>query len=332
MNTERLLAWFEHSNIPLGSGARLEVISGGRSNISYRVSDDSGTIYVLRRPPAGADATHDIGREYRICTALQGTDVPVATTRGLCTDADVLGAPFYVMDHVPGQVLGTDVAGAALPTDLRRAASVSVVDTLALVHSVDVDACGLGRLGRRDGYAERQLARWQKQADAAGGESTGVLDSLHDRLAATRPEQRRTGLVHGDYKFGNVIVDDRPGVAAVLDWELSTLGDCYADIGFLIATWVEPGERILLDAPTAHPGYLTRDEVATRYQQVVGESVPQLAWYEAFAFWRLACIVIGVLKRYRDGSMAADGFDAQGHESLATDLAERGRDALTRLR
>lgn len=288
---------------------RFELVPGGRSNLTYRVSDRAGTRFVLRRPPLGhtQQTAHDMEREHRILSALAGSDVPVPETYGLCEDVAVTGAPFYVMEHVDGPVLRTpaDVT-AAFAEDQRGQVADSLIDVLAAIHAQDPDAVGLGDLGRREGYLDRQLRRWKRQYDEVRARELPVIDEVHERLVAAKPEQQRVAIVHGDYRMDNVIFAREPRVAAVLDWELCTLGDPLADLGGLLVSWVQPGEdgaHMLGRTPTTLPGFPDRASIVARYAERTGLDVARVDYYVAFAFWRLACIGEGVYTRYRQGVM-----------------------------
>jgi aminoglycoside phosphotransferase (APT) family kinase protein len=284
-----------------------QTIVGGQSNITVRVDDAAGRAIVVRRPPLhGVLATaHDVGREHRIVAALHTTPVPVPHALAYCADADVLGAPFFVMDHVSGVVLEhvADV-DAALAETQRHATAASLVDTLVALHAVDPDAVGLGDLAKRGDLVRRQLRRWYAQFGALGTAVPGV-DHVHDVLAAQVPEQLDATIVHGDYRLGNCIVDPGAGrVAAVLDWELCTLGDPLADVGYLLATWTEAGDavRTQVDNPSAAPGFPSRAALADRYAAGSGRDLAVIGYYVAFSCWRLACILAGVLARLESGA------------------------------
>ncbi|GAA0235079.1 phosphotransferase family protein [Cryptosporangium japonicum] len=323
-----LAGWFAEHGIPLDAEPELTLIAGGHSNLTYRVNDR----YVLRRPPRGhvLPSAHDVGREHRVIRALEPTPVPVPHSFGLCEDTAVLGAPFYVMDLVPGTVVAGRDDGAAYPADARGPACRDLVGVLAAVHDVDVDAVGLGELGRRAEYGARQLRRWRRQFHAAARELP-LVDEVHDRLAAAIPPQRRTGLVHGDYRPGNVLLAADGHVTAVLDWELATLGDTMADLGWLTATWCEPGEEELIESPAANPGFVRRDELIAEYHHRTGSDVSDIGWYQAFALWKLACIAEGVHARYKAGVMGADGVDVEAQGTRVNRLAEAAAAALTTL-
>lgn len=327
---DRLVRWFHACGLALAENASMTLITGGRSNLTYRIEDKAGHAYVLRRPPRGpvVQSAHDVAREHRILTALCDTDVPVPLSYGLCTDPGILGAPFYVMNLVPGAVLASDADGLLCPYDMRPVASRELVDALARIHLLDVDMSGLGGLGRRDDYAKRQLRRWLRQFHSTTRRTLPLVKEVHDQLVRTMPPQRFTGLVHGDYRPGNVLLDNFGKVTAVLDWELATLGDTMADLGWLTAYWRQPGEIELLSSPTAHIGWWSRDQVVERYREQTGRDLSDLGWYQAFALWRLTCISEGIYARYRDGAMDDDEFDVDAQADHVLLLAEASRDAL----
>jgi aminoglycoside phosphotransferase (APT) family kinase protein len=287
---------------------RFDLIAGGRSNLTFSVVDAAGRRLVLRRPPLGhvLESAHDVGREHRIIAALWPTDVPVAEALGFCADPAVNGAPFYVMSFVEGPIVrDLEVGRAVFTEEQRRAAGESLVDVLAALHAVDPDAVGLGDLGRKEGYIERQLRRWLKQFEGAKTREIPEIEEVHDRLAARIPIQDAAGIVHGDYRLDNCVSRPDGPVAAVLDWELCTLGDVRADLGMLSICWADPDEPITArpDAATQLPGFPSRREAMARYEQVSGRDLSDLPFYEAFQFWRLACIGEGVYARYKFGAM-----------------------------
>ncbi len=331
----RTTAWLaEH--VGLEGPLSFELIAGGRSNLTFKVTDARGTDVVLRRPPIGhvLPTAHDMSREHRIVSALAPTAVPVARSLGFCDDPAVNGAPFYVMEYVKGHVL-RDPASAEQEIDrqARRVASESLVDVLADLHAIDVDAVGLGDLGRREGYVSRQLQRWHEQFDRSqpeGSERVMLVDVLFDRLSASVPVQERATIVHGDYRLDNTMLGDDGRVVAVLDWEICTLGDPLADVGLLMVYWSEPGDTTtaLGTAPTAVPGFLSRAELRERYAERTRRDLSNLDYYVAFGYWKLACILQGVMYRYLGGAAGGDrsgGVDLFAHQVRA--LAEAARSA-----
>ena len=325
-----LTRWFADRRISADGPLSLTLIAGGRSNLTYVVRDAAGRKYVLRRPPYGSllPRAHDMEREFTVISALAGTAVPVPGAVALCTDAAVLGAPFYVMDLMPGVVLSDDADGSSFPREVRRPATESLVDVLVALHAIDADAVGLGRLGRRANYLERQLNRWRRQFTEAGGRPLPQVGTIHARLSRSVPPQQASGIVHGDYRFGNVLLGPDGGVTAVLDWELATLGDPLADLGWLAANWREPGAEPLLESPTAHSGWPSRADVVDRYARQTGLDVSCIGWYVAFSHWKLASIMEGVYVRYRRQVMGDDGTDIAAQGELVLRLLTAAEQAL----
>jgi aminoglycoside phosphotransferase (APT) family kinase protein len=280
-----------------------ERISGGRSNLTYSVTDTAGTRWALRRPPLGQRlaSAHDMGREFRIISALQGTDVPVAPAVGLSEDGE---DPFYVMDWVQGPVLRNLAAADLFPDPAdRRAIGERVIDTLVAIHAVDPDAVGLGELAKKEDYVARQLHRWQGQWRKQHTRDLRLVDEVHDRLAARIPDQGPATIVHGDYRLDNMILTDTGEIGAVVDWELCTLGDPLADVGLLLVYWGSDGDELqpLLEPATLAEGFPHRDEVAGLYAERSGRDVSEIDYYVALALWKLAIILEGVFARYRAG-------------------------------
>ena len=324
-NVEAAVAPFEFS-----------MIAGGRSNLTFRVTGADGSLFVLRRPPTGhvLATAHDMAREHRIISAVGRTDVPVPRTLGLCTDADVNGAPFYVMEYVAGEVLDSPERGELLPLELREPASHHLIDVLADLHAVDIDAIGLGDLARRDGYVERQLKRWSTQWEKSRQRDVPIVDEVWRRLSEKVPEQQGVSIAHGDYRFGNCLVDIAAGrVAAVLDWELCTLGDPLADLGYLGVYWVKPDGEGRHNDPTSAPGYPSYDSIVARYASRTGRDVSNVDYYVAFSHWRLAVISEGVYARYLHGAMGeqADAEALANFGAASADLATAASAALDRL-
>jgi aminoglycoside phosphotransferase (APT) family kinase protein len=321
-------AWFaEHAPVARAP-LTYERIAGGHSNLTYRVTDAAGSEWALRRPPLGKtlSSAHDMAREHRVVAALGGTPVPVAPTVGLCEDESVNDAPFYVMDFVRGPVLrGTSEAEASFPDEAdRHAIGMRVADTLAQVHAVDPDAVGLGDLGRKEDYVARQLRRWYGQWEKSKTRELASIDRVHDRLAARIPAQEGASIVHGDYRLDNMILTDSGEVAAVVDWELCTLGDPLADVGTLMAYWPERGAADIAIGMPANllPGFPTREELAARYAETSGRDLADLDFYTALGYWKLAIILEGVYARYSAGGYGKEGAADTGFEAFAR-LVER---------
>src|SRR6476659_8816741 len=294
------------------------LIAGGRSNLTYSVTDGSSTL-VLRRPPLGhvLPTAHDMVREYRVMTALAPTDVPVPHTLALCEDNAVNDAPFYVMELVDGVIYRDGAALAGLSPDDARRASEVLVDVLAAIHTVDYDAVGLGEFGRPDGFLERQVRRWGEQWERSKTRELPEVDELARRLRAALPESGPPAIVHGDYRLDNTMMaSDDPGrIVAVLDWEMSTLGDPLANLGLFLLYWGNAGAQIIATgtAIEEQAGFLTPDEIVERYARESGRAVDALDWYVVFASFKLAIIVEGIHARYKMGKTLGEGFDAMGH-------------------
>ena len=320
--------WLEE-NIPGAAGPfSFDYITGGHSNLTYTVTGADGRQFVLRRPPLGAviATAHDMGREHKIISGVGRTSVPVPDALGLCEGDEVNGAPFYVMNFVDGAVLhNSEIAEEVTTFEQRGVLSAAVVDVLADLHLADPDAIGLGDLGRKEAYVERQLKRWATQWEKTKTRELASMEEAHAGLVELQPEQRYTGVVHGDYRLGNMLVDPAAGsVEAVLDWELCTLGDVLADLGYLLNNWVQPGEESLRGAtafPTMTGGFFTREEVVDRYQERTGFEVGNVDYYRAFQNWRLAAIVEGVLARYLKGVMVDDDVDTNAYADQVEALA-----------
>lgn len=328
-------AWFAGHVPEVSPPLRFDLIAGGRSNLTYRVTDTAGGSWVLRRPPTGhvLATAHDMVREHRIISALAVTDVPVPPTLGLCEDEAVNGAPFYVMGHVDGLVL-RDAGQASLVTpEVRRRAGLSVAENLARIHAVDPDAVGLGDLGRKDGYIERQLKRWNGQFDKARTREVPSVSEAHERLLTAIPEQGAPAIVHGDYRLDNCMVDATGEVIAVLDWEICTLGDPLADLGVLMVYWTEPDDpyAALPGAATTLEGFPSRVEMVAAYEAAGGRSVGDLDYYVGFGYWKLACILEGVFTRYKAGAMGNDGADADAFGSMVDLLGQASLAALQKI-
>lgn len=307
-----MTAWFAEHLPEAEPPLEFSVIAGGHSNLTFAVRDSEARRWVLRRPPLGQvlSSAHDMGREHRIMSALGPTEVPVPRTRGLCTDESVNGAPFYVMEYVEGTVVRSQADASSLTLPQRRRAGESLVDVLAGIHAVDVDQVGLGDLAKRSEYIARQLHRWGGQFEKSDAQVKGGLDlpgveKVAKLLAERIPAQVGTAIVHGDYRLDNCMLASDGTVAAVLDWEICTLGDPMADLGLLCVYWTDPGDDAVLPqaTPTALEGFPTKAEIIERYAAASGRDISELDYYIAFGFWKLTCIIAGVYARYAGGAM-----------------------------
>ena len=302
----RLAEWLAGQGLGDGAPLAIEQLSGGASNLTFRVRAGRED-WVLRRPPAkGALPTaHDVLREFRIQAALAATPVPVARMVAACADEGVLGAPFYVMDHVDGTVYASAAAVSALTPDDARAISRGLVTTLAALHAVDPDAVGLGELRRPEPFVDRQLRRWQGQWERSRAAPLPVLDDVFAQLGSRPPPPADARIVHGDYNLANVMFSGTD-VAAVLDWELAALGDALADLGALLAYWGDAGRLLFArrggHLPDANPGMLSRADVVAVYEEASGAPARDVAFFEAMATAKLAVICAGSLLRADDQS------------------------------
>lgn len=309
-----------------------EVITGGRSNLTYTVSDVNGRRWVLRRPPLHSvlASAHDVGREHRIMQALQDTAVPVPPLVGNEPDDMVTGAPFYVMEFVEGLVPRDEAAvTSALDEQARRRVGFNLADTLADLHAVDVDEVGLGDLAKRTDYIARQLHRWSGQYEKGGERELPLVMAVHDRLAADIPEQGPPAIVHGDYRLDNVIIGEDGDVRAVLDWELCTLGDPLADVGLLQVYWAPPAGRDMPMLPSAAkiPGIPAVEDVIARYGERSGRDLSQLDYYVAFGYWKLAIILEGVYTRFASGAYGKTDGSHEAFGTLVVELLELADEA-----
>ena len=350
----RLAGWL-NDHVP-GAPVELtdiQLIAGGRSNLTYRltISGASGAseaaegsgaaeasggagaagsrLLVLRRPPLGhvLPTAHDMSREFRVLSALADTPVPVAPLVAACTDDEVIGAPFYVMEYVPGVVLRTRADTRELTEAQAADLSRCLADMMAAIHGVDAAAVGLGDLGRGAGYLRRQLDRWQRQWELSATREMPGYAQLVERLTAALPAEGDVTLVHGDFRLDNVLVtlSPRPRITAVVDWEMATLGDPLADLGLTLVYWTEDGEEgwltpagapagsrgVSTDA-TASPGFWTRAEFAAEYARLTGRDVSRIGYYVAFGYFKLAVVLEGIHARYQQGKTVGEGFEQEG--------------------
>ena len=317
VNAESLAAWWEDHVAGSHAPLHIELVAGGHSNLTYRVCDAGGRSFALRRPPLGQlpRSAHDVLREYRILVALKPTRLPVPAVVAQCDELDVIGAPFYVMHWVDGTIVDCpDTVAQFLPDHTsRERAAFSLIDSLADLHTLNVDAIGLGELGPRVDYVPRQLKRILRMWDQTKTRELPMIESLHARLLCGRPEQRYTGLAHADYRLGNVIIGADATVVAVLDWELCALGDVLTDVGFLLANWDEPQDdraNVWMQVPpTRAGGFPDREALVGRYARRTGFDIDNLNYYRAFAYWRIAVIAEGIKRRYETGAMAEHAAD-----------------------
>jgi len=336
VDVERVSRWLVDNIDGAVAPFAFDLIAGGRSNLTFRVTGADGTRFVLRRPPLGhvLATAHDMAREHRIIAAVGTTDVPVPPALGVCTDTEVNGAPFYVMGYVDGVVLDSVERADLLAPELRRPAAEHLIDVLADLHAVDVDAVGLGDLAKREGYVERQVKRWSTQWEQSKTRELPAIDEVARRLRERVPVQRGVSIAHGDYRFGNCLTDVQHGrIAAVLDWEVCTLGDPLADVGYLGVSWYDGNEATArANDPTPAGGFPRYADLLDRYALRTGRDLSEIDYYVAFSCWRLAVISEGVYARYLHGAMGDQpDVDISTFKVGTEGLAERALAAVRRL-
>ncbi|MGB0113737.1 MAG: phosphotransferase family protein [Ilumatobacteraceae bacterium] len=338
IDRDRVTSWLVENIDGAVAPFEFSAIVGGRSNLTFTVTGADGTKFVLRRPPTGAvlATAHDMAREHKIISAVGLSSVPVPPALGLCTDEAVNGAPFYVMGFVDGVVLDSVEKGEQMTVDARRVAGFDLIDVLADLHQVDVDEVGLGDLAKREGYVERQVKRWSTQWERSKTRELPAVDEVARRLAARMPTQQGVAIAHGDYRFGNCLTNTTTGrIAAVLDWELCTLGDPLADVGYVGVYWADPGvQQTRPNDPTGSEGFPSFDELLERYATRSGLDLSEINYYVAFGSWRLAVISEGVYARYLHGAMGDQSLSPEqldGFKLGTETLAESALDAMDRL-
>jgi aminoglycoside phosphotransferase (APT) family kinase protein len=313
-----------------GLALRAELIEGGKSNLTYRLTDGSHN-WVLRRPPLGhvLATAHDMAREYRVMSALAPTPVPVPAMVTLCEDRAVIGAPFYVMEYVDGSILRRTRDTDKLDDRQRTALADRLIDTLADLHEVDPGEVGLGDFGHPDGFLERQVRRWTQQLERSRSREIPGIDNLAGELATNVPVSQRASVVHGDYRLDNVLVGPDQQIMAVLDWEMATLGDPLCDLGLLPVYAVPaPGVAgIVSDGMGPHNGFPSIESLIRRYADRSGLDVGNLSWYTALGYYKLAVICEGIHHRYATGQTVGPGFDQIG--AIVEPLVSAGRHVLT---
>ena len=305
----------------------VQLLAGGASNLTYRVVLDD-VPYVMRRRPLGSSApkAHDMGREFRVLSALSGRALPVPAVHGFYEGDEIIGAPFYVMDFADGIVIHDAQSAEVLDPEQARAVSLSLVETLNALHDIGESDLGLERFGRPDGFVRRRIESWLSQWRAVEHRDFPEVERLGATLLAQLPEQRYTSLVHGDYRLGNVIIDPQAGsrVTAVLDWEMSTLGDPLTDVAHLLVYWEPSKGRVTHPAQliSAAPGFLSGAELVEAYERAGTREVSDLPFYLAFEHWRAAIIKDAIYLRRRSGAMGSlDDTEAFG-ATVKTHLEE----------
>ncbi|MFM7064734.1 MAG: phosphotransferase family protein [Actinomycetes bacterium] len=333
LRLEAVRGWLDRAGVGLDCSAPLTatLFPGGRSNVTYLLMDSSGGCAVLRRPPLGnvLPTAHDMAREYRVLSGLARTGFPAPAPLALCEDADVTGAPFLVMGYVPGRIIATADDAVALSPQERTDISASLIATLAALHAVDLDSAGLADLGRPQGFLPRQLSRWATQWELTRTRDLASMDRLRQRLElsiAALPDDLPSSLVHGDYRLDNVILGpDGAEIRAVLDWEMSTLGDPLADLGLMLVYWSRPDDRMRRVIPVAQgvtgaPGFADRGQLVDLYAAATGHSLHHLDACTALACYKLAVITESIHARALSGKQlgaGADDMHAMGEATVA---------------
>jgi aminoglycoside phosphotransferase (APT) family kinase protein len=328
-------AWLAANVSVLTPPLRWEKLEGGHSNLTYVLADAKGRRAVIRRPPQGEllPKAHDMAREFAVISGLGPTKVPVAAAYALCEDRSVTGAPFYLMSEVEGRAMYTaELVEEYLSMEARANVGRSFIDTLAALHSIEPDDVGLGDLGRRDGYVQRQIRTWYGSwnASMAGAAyDDDRIHALHDQLSAQAPEQGPARVVHGDYGLHNCMLGPDGALTAVLDWEIATLGDPLADFAYAVNGWGDPDDEIRIshESATTAPGFSRRQTLVERYTEITGADLSHLDYYRAFNYFKTACILHGVYARYLEGKKSTEGIDLPGLKErmiAAIDLGARG--------
>lgn len=305
------------------------IVAGGKSNLTYAVRDSTHSV-IVRRPPLGhvQSTAHDMVREHTVITALAPTKVPVPTTYAVCTDDAVIGAPFYVMELVEGTPYRTASQVQPLGTERTRDIAHRMLDTLVALHAVDHESVGLGEFGHPHGFLERQVRRWRTQMDGSRNRELPGADELSDALASAVPGDGDVSVLHGDYRLDNLLIDASDHVAAVLDWEMATLGDPLADVALFVVyqrlSQITPGAGVS-DVASA-PGYPDTEAMLSRYTAASGRDVSHIGWHLGLAYYKLATILEGIHYRYTQGQTVGSGFDNVGTAVLP--LVDAGLAAL----
>ena len=316
--------WLETNLAGLPAPYTFELVAAGGSNLTYIVTAANSERFVLRRPPVRARiaTAHDMHREYRIMSALAVHAYPVPDMLAYCDDESVNGADFYCMEMIDGLILRDQASAAAMSAAHCLRATESLIDAQVVLHKIDLDKVGLADLSRHEGYLQRQLRRWQKQVNAGKTRDVTLFDQLHDTLSHSVPAAIvKPGLAHGDYRFDNVVLNDNYQVAAVLDWELCTIGDPVADFVWSLCYWAQADEELtwLLSPPTKNPLFPDRDTVVAMYVERMGITLGDISWHTAFSWWKQACIVEGVYSRMQKGAtggMKIENLDVLGQRVI----------------
>ncbi|QIX26546.1 phosphotransferase family protein [Nocardioides sp. JQ2195] len=332
IDLDRVTEWLA-PRLDLVTPLSVQRLAGGRSNLTYLVTDAAGRRIVLRRPPLGnlPRTAHDVLREGRLLRAV-GDGVPVPRVLAECADPDVTGAPFIVVEFLDGTVLRDPESAESFPEASRAAVGPALIDAMVSLHAVDPARLGLGDLATRRDYASRQLRRWDENWRRTRTRELPDLERTHTWLVAHAPEQRGSSIVHGDFRVDNCILGDDGRVIGILDWELTTIGDPLADLGQLLVYWAEPDDDFtaLHSPPTVVAGYATRDQLKERYLAATGASASDVDFFVTFNWWKTACIVEDVHSRMLRGAMGATDRTPESFGDQARSLAARALRETTR--
>ncbi len=330
VNFERVQSWIASVLTDTVAPYTFELIAGGRSNLTFRVTDARGSFFILRRPPTShvLPTAHDMRREHTILSALAPSTVPTPTPLALCDDPEVAELPFYLMSYVEGAILREPAEVEELYSAAQRSViSQSLITVLANLHRLDIESIGLSSLAHHHGYIDRQLKRWYTQYRKSSEEIDFFvpgIDEVYQTLHSHIPEQHRVSVVHGDYRLDNTVITPAGTVAAVLDWEICTLGDPLADLGLLLVYWTDNGdERSALGRTTTLEGFWSRSQLASYYCELTGADVSTIDFYVAFAYFKLACILQGVYSRYLQGARGGDQSDVSDYGEQVAWLSQQ---------
>lgn len=338
INEPHVSNWISQNLANFNAPYKYQLIAGGRSNLTFQVTDSDGKTVILRRPPIShvLPTAHDMTREHKILSGLDKVIFPSPEPLALCLDNEVNDYPFYIMEKVDGHILKDEKYVDTIFPEVkdRRKMSENLVSTLVKLHTFNPDDIGLGDLGRKDGYVNRQLKRWFNQYQASGSEinhRVPLVEEMHQRLVSAVPEQRKSAIVHGDYRLDNTLISNDGEVAAVLDWEICTLGDPLADIGLLLVYWTEKTDQHPpLASVTQMEGFATRSEIAEMYASKTGVDLSLINYYVSFGYWKLACILEGVYSRYVQGARGGDRSEVGDYAKQVQLLAEASLEAFER--
>ncbi len=337
IEVESLSKWLDDNISTLEGPYKFELINGGRSNLSYLITDANLNKVVLRRPPVShvLSTAHDMLREFKMISALSKTKVEVPVPYSFVDDESVIGAPFYIMSFEEGLILRSvlDVEKNVPNLEVRKQLSENLVNSLVNLHQVDYKKVNLSEFERPDNYVDRLLERWIVQFEKTKGETENInllITQLYSQLKKLNPNSNENTVIHGDFRLDNVVITQTGEVKAILDWELSTIGDPLSDLGLSLVYWgsSEMDSPLNLPSPTTLDGFLNAEEILELYSLRSGRSTDNINYYIALGYWKLACILQGVYKRYSSGARAGDSSGVDGFEQLVGNLAQSAKNVL----